>query len=160
MRGRVALLLSSWIGRGEAVPSSSYWRGRELYHHPFGEVEAKLHRCLCLGKREVELHHHRHLGDTKAECTIVSILETWRQSCTIIIILERVEVELHLHCHLRGVEEELHHHHHLGDAEVKLHHRHPLEVAPSSFGELKVDMYYHHHARSCNTLEMNNPLDG
>uniref|UniRef100_A0A9I9EDU1 Uncharacterized protein n=1 Tax=Cucumis melo TaxID=3656 RepID=A0A9I9EDU1_CUCME len=58
------------------------------------------------------------------------------------------------------MEMKLHRHCHLGEAEVELHHSHPLKVAPLSFGELEAKMYYHHHAWSCNTLEMNDPLDG
>uniref|UniRef100_A0A9I9EDV6 Uncharacterized protein n=1 Tax=Cucumis melo TaxID=3656 RepID=A0A9I9EDV6_CUCME len=57
-------------------------------------------------------------------------------------------------------EAELYYHRHLREVEIELHHHHPLRVAPSSFGELEAEMYYHHHARDCNTLKMNDPLDG
>ena len=81
----------------------------------------------------MELRHHRHLREAKAKL-------------------------LHRH-HFRDVEMKLHRHCHHGEVEVELHHHRPLEVVPSSFGELEVDLYYHHYALSCNILEMNNPLN-
>ncbi|TYJ99973.1 histidine-rich glycoprotein-like [Cucumis melo var. makuwa] len=120
----------------------------ELHHRPFGETEVKLHRRLHLRERKIELHNHRHLGAQKQSSTIVIVivLETRKKSCTIIVILERRRQSCFIVVIFGEVEMKLHHCCHLKEVEVELHRRHPLRVAPSSFRELEVEMYYHHHA--------------